>query len=472
MRLLQRFVPLSMRTRLILLVVLTTVAMQLTTWYWLSIYRRNHANTVALEMIAITVHTLQNAIEALPPEQRADFIKRASDARWSLLDGRLPLQARVQRHEEKFGSDTDGPEETINDVRRSLRGLVNRLKTELAPSTRIALSHGPHAELFISIATPEVEAARGRRTWLVIPINQIDPPVQTSLVWLWLTVIAALSAIALWFSWHVTRPITQLVNATDQLASGKPIRVKPSGPSETKILGERFNAMLDSLAASDSMRRTLLAGLPHDLKGPLSRMWLRIEMTEDLALKEGMRQDLQDMQRMTEQFISFLRGTDPDSYSLTPIPLDQWLVERVQTWQSAGSPVGLKHPPTPSTVMGDGMALTRLLDNLIDNALTHGLPPVSISLTCENDWAVLQVSDEGKGIPAERREEALEPFARLDNARTRSGNVGLGLALCVSIARAHAGSLSLGQQDSGGLIVEIRLQLKAPDQIKSDNPSS
>jgi len=178
------------------------------------------------------------------------------------------------------------------------------------------------------------------------------------------------------------------------------------------------------------------------------------------------------MQRMTEQFISFLRGTDPDSYSLTPIPLDQWLIERVQTWQSAGSPVGLKHPPTPSTVMGDGMALARLLDNLIDNALTHGLPPVSISLTCENDWAVLQVSDEGKGIPAERREEALEPFARLDNARTRSGNVGLGLALCVSIARAHAGSLSLEQQDSGGLIVEIRLPLKAPDQIKSDNPSS
>ena len=86
-----------------------------------------------------------------------------------------------------------------------------------------------------------------------------------------------------------------MAEAADQLASGQPQRVQPSGPDETRILGERFNAMLDALAESESVRRTLLAGLPHDLKGPLSRMWLRIEMADDPTLKEGLRKDLQAM---------------------------------------------------------------------------------------------------------------------------------------------------------------------------------
>src|SRR3546814_8407647 len=90
------------------------------------------------------------------------------------------------------------------------------------------------------------------------------------------------------FSWHITRPLTRLAKAADQLAAGQPQRVTPSGPSETRILGERFNAMMDTLAESNAVQRTLLAGLPHDLKGPLSRMWLRIEMVDDPTFKDGM----------------------------------------------------------------------------------------------------------------------------------------------------------------------------------------
>src|SRR3546814_12870745 len=88
------------------------------------------------------------------------------------------------------------------------------------------------------------------------------------------------------FSCHITRPLTRLAKAADQLAAGLPQRVTPSGPTETRILGERFNAMLDTLAESSAVRRTLLAGLPHDLKGPLSRMWLRIAMAADTTFQE------------------------------------------------------------------------------------------------------------------------------------------------------------------------------------------
>jgi two-component system osmolarity sensor histidine kinase EnvZ len=278
----------------------------------------------------------------------------------------------------------------------------------------------------------------------------------------WLGGFGLVLLVAAGFSWHITRPLTRLAEAADKLAAGQPQRVSPSGPHETRVLGQRFNAMLDALAESESVRRTLLAGLPHDLKGPLSRMWLRIEMADDPILKEGLRKDLQDMQHMVDQFIGFVRGTDPAGYRYAPIPLLEWVMERVQTWEGAGTPVHLKvASELPMTVQGDAVALARLLDNLISNALHHAAPPIEVSLDMRDGRAILTVADHGAGIPAERRAEALRPFARLDDARTRSGNVGLGLALAEAITRAHGGVLMLGDAPWGGLSVEIALPLQA-----------
>jgi two-component system osmolarity sensor histidine kinase EnvZ len=106
--------------------------------------------------------------------------------------------------------------------------------------------------------------------------------------------------------------------------------------------------------------------------------------------------------------------------------------------------------------------LSRLLDNLVSNALHHGKPPVLVSLLHEGAWAVLKVSDHGPGIAPEHRDDALRPFVRLDSARTRTGNVGLGLALAEAIAQAHGGALTLGQGPGGGLEVKVRLPIHHP----------
>jgi two-component system osmolarity sensor histidine kinase EnvZ len=247
------------------------------------------------------------------------------------------------------------------------------------------------------------------------------------------------------------------MQATDKLAAGTPAPVDPTGPTELRVLGERFNAMLAALRLSESTKRTLLAGLPHDLKAPLSRMWLRVEMSDEPALKEGLRNDLQDMQHIVDQFIHYLRGTDVESYRFTSFSLDHWLRERVATWQQTGKAVHLDGEPARGSIRGDQVALSRLLDNLIGNALHHGAPPVHVRLVAEAKTAVLTVTDHGPGIPQALRAEALKPFVRLDEARTRSGNVGLGLSLVESIVRAHAGTLTLGQGPEGGLQVEVRL---------------
>ncbi|ANN65810.1 ATP-binding protein [Bordetella bronchialis] len=477
--------PHSLRTRLILLVLGCMLVAQAGTLAVGSHYRHRFVDDVVMDYIVTTIRTLRAAVSEVPAEDRAGFVRDASGGQWHLWARTLPAEAQLARFHggglppppPRDGPSTgerdarlaemreyrrtrpDGPD----DIRRDLRGLVRQLNERLNDGTRVALSRGPRPEVFISLApNPTSEDTPQLREWLVIPLDRLDPPLATPMIITWLAVFGVVLILAGGFSWHITRPITRLAEAADKLAAGQPQRVEPSGPHETRVLGERFNAMLDALQESESVRRTLLAGLPHDLKAPLSRMWLRIEMSDDAALTEGLRKDLRDMQYMVDQFIGFVRGTDPAGYRYAPVPLGEWLAERVQGWQGAGSPVTLRiDSDQPMTVQGDAVALARLLDNLVANALHHGAPPIEVSLAEQDGKAVLSVSDHGAGIPADRRAEALRPFARLDDARTRTGNVGLGLALADAIARAHGGSLTLGTAPGGGLCVEITLPLQA-----------
>lgn len=448
---------------MMLLTLGTIILVQAATFATVSHYRKQFTEEVSVELTATTIRTLRAALAEIPGEERADFVRDASQNQWRLWSRSLPADASLERRRRQQHSEQARRDPPPNDVRRDLRSFVEALNTRLDDDTRVALSRGPAPRLYISLIEDTDAAARGVREWLVIPLDRIARPVATPMIIVWITGMIALLLLSAAFAWHITRPLTRLAKAADQLAAGNPERVEPSGPSETRSLGERFNAMLDTLAESAAVQRTLLAGLPHDLKGPLSRMWLRIEMTDDPALREGMRQDVQDMQRMIDQFISYVRGSDQESYRYAPLPLQAWLQERVSAWQHAGSDVRLSTVPEGEiTLQADELALGRLIDNLITNAHTHGEPPVEIAVTREDEHVVLRVRDHGPGISEERRSEALRPFSRLDEARTRTGSVGLGLALADAIARAHGGTLALGTAAGGGLEVEIRLPVQWP----------
>jgi len=476
-------IPRSLRTRMLLLTLGTIVLVQAATFATVSYYRKQFTEEVSVELTATTIRTLRAALAEIPAHERADFVRVASQNQWRLWSKSLPADASIEnrwrerdRRDERRDRE-DRPPPPHDDVRHSLRAFVDALNLRLDDDTRVGLSRGSEPRMYISlIQDPALDETRRYREWLVIPLDRITRPVATPLIIVWLTGMVLLLLLSAAFAWHITRPLTRLAKAADQLASGKPERVEPSGPSETRSLGERFNAMLDTLAESAAVQRTLLAGLPHDLKGPLARMWLRIEMTDDPALKEGMRQDVQDMQRMIDQFLSYVRGADEASYHYAPLPLRAWLEERVGTWQQAGSEVYLRHAPDEDLeLFADELSLRRLIDNLVSNSLNHGKPPVEISVRkVAPDWVLIELRDHGPGITAERRSEALRPFSRLDEARTRTGSVGLGLALAEMITRAHGGKLSLGDAPGGGLLVSIELPLQRPNvggSGGSDNPN-
>lgn len=439
--------PRSLRARLILLVLGSVLVAQALTLYTLALHQQSQIQAAATNLLVTSITTLQSTLSMVQPGHRERFVRHTSQGQWQLLQRPPPREARFQSEEglEPFPAGAQH-------LRQSLRKLARDVNRALGSSARVAVSADPQPFLYVSIGSS------GPLQWLKIPLDRVDPPLTGKTVAWWLTGLVGLLLIAVGFSWHISRPITRLLKATDDLAKGNPQPVEPSGPAETRQLGARFNAMLDSLRQAQQSQRALLAGLPHDLKGPLARMALRIEMTDDESLKEGLRRDLHDMQQMVEQFLHFLRGQDADRLSCQPLQLDQWLAEQVSEAQALGEPVQWVGERPSLNVNADPVALGRLLSNLISNALEHGQPPVEVSLRSlgPNEVAFC-VSDHGPGIDASDRARAFEPFERLDAARTRTGNVGLGLSLAKGIALAHGGRIELDQAAGGGLAARVVL---------------
>jgi two-component system osmolarity sensor histidine kinase EnvZ len=447
------FVPRTLRARLIGLILVAVLLTQALTLYAVTVYQRQQLQVAATNLLVTSITTLQSAIAMIAPPKRAMFVHHASNGQWQLLQTPPPARARFLSAE-GLRPAADGESHAI---RHSLRRLSRDINRALGSANQVAVTAGPQPYLYVSIDQ------RGPGQWLRIPLDRVDPPITTPMVVWWLMALGFLLLVAAWFSWHITRPITRLVKATDQLALGHPESVVPSGPVETRRLGERFNAMLQSLQQSRRAQQTLLAGLPHDLKGPLSRMALRIEMTDDEMLKLGLKRDLNDMQRMVEQFLDFMRGQDIDRLSMRTLRLDEWLQAQISEEQRLGKPVTLISPQALPvvTIKADAAALNRLLSNLVDNALTHGQPPVQISLETTATEAVLRVTDHGSGIEANDYQRAFEPFERLDQARTKTGSVGLGLSLVKGLVLAHGGRVALGRAPQGGLEVSVFFPLLA-----------
>lgn len=519
-----RLTPLSIRSQILLMMLGTIIVVQAAILYAGNYMREKFLTDVISGHITTTIRFIRATISLIPPEQRAQFIFDASKGKWSLWTRQLPQGSERKRlgrsgagqgHGQGLGFgrqlnaensavfDTERkvtpadrhsaiqqlfphlkeqkepprisrdlyrqnahPQHHIEypsgDIRNDLRQMIVRINQDLDDGTRVGFSRGSQATMYISLL-PELNLLDNTliKEWLVIPLDSIDPHDNNILLLSWLALTALLLLGAGFFAWHITTPLMRLSQSADKLARGIHAKVSPSGPYETRALGERFNAMLNSLEQAKTVQQTLLAGLPHDLKGPLARMRLRLEMCDDEMLKDGMGNDVQEMQGIIEQFISYVRGSDPARYQFSDMDLNLWLDERVGAWEGAGSPVHLRQrPKNPMMISGDSLALGRLVDNLIGNALKHGKPPVEIYLSqTDATHALISVCDHGPGIPAERREEALRAFSRLDSARTKTGSVGLGLALVETITHAHHGTLDLKDSESGGLRVDITLPL-------------
>jgi two-component system osmolarity sensor histidine kinase EnvZ len=219
--------------------------------------------------------------------------------------------------------------------------------------------------------------------------------------------------------------------------------------------------MLANLRQTEHDRALLLAGVSHDLRTPLARLRLGIELANaDPATKHGMVADIEEMDRVIGQFLDFARGGEG---TVQVDDLDALANNVVERYANNGRDVKFDPGATkPRRVRPT--AIKRLIANLIDNALAYGAPPVEVRTAERNGEAVIEVADRGPGIATEDVERLKQPFTRASDSRARAdgaAGAGLGLAIVERIARLHGGRFDLLARDGGGTIARVTLPADA-----------
>ncbi len=252
------------------------------------------------------------------------------------------------------------------------------------------------------------------------------------------------------------RPIKRLARASEAFGRGRHVPYSPAGSIEIRAAGNAFLDMRNRIERQIEQRTLMLSGVSHDLRTPLTRMRLGLSMLDD-AEAEPLLQDVDDMQRMLDEFLSFAKGAgEGEPEDVDPHALVRDLVEEAQRGGRDVTVLEAEGEGT-GTVMLRKVAMRRAVDNLISNGVRYGAR-AEVSVMLSDKTLRIRVEDDGPGIPEDRRVEATRPFTRLDPARNqdKGGGVGLGLAIATDIARAHGGVLRLGESARlGGLRADI-----------------
>lgn len=262
---------------------------------------------------------------------------------------------------------------------------------------------------------------------------------------------------------EVQRPLKQLSVAIARVGTRtSETMVNVSGSSEVRQLATRFNAMLTRLQANEHERRTMLAGITHDLNSPITRLGVRLSLAIEAlernnggsaassGLKrrdlEAMNADLGAIQRITQQFLLFASCDGVEDF--TELRLDALLEESCGSYDDQGLTLDL----APLTARVQPTAIIRAVVNLLDNAYSYGQPPVRLELRRAVDARHFQirVSDTGAGLNEAAFEQAKQPFQRIDPSRGGKGHCGLGLAIAERVARSHGGHLTGERGGHGG----------------------
>jgi len=336
--------------------------------------------------------------------------------------------------------------------------VTHNVRSRLGPATRLAAQVNGVAGVWVSFSIDDdaywafidrdILAAGTGREWVA---------------WaLFATMISLLVAVAI--ARLVNRPLAELSRAAVELGAGRtPPSLPDLGPPEIRTVNRSFNRMVADLEQLERDRAILLAGISHDLRTPLTRLRLELEMSElpDLV-RQAMIGDLDQLDSIVRQFLDYARpapSRPTHTVDLSALALDALSRSRLGATERC---VVTKRIEPGVRVLGHSIDLARALDNLINNALRYGRnasDQLELLLEVRRDGheAVVALTDTGPGIAADQAERLLRPFERGDAARSGSGGAGLGLAIVERIVRVHQGRLVLAANTPAGLRVELRM---------------
>jgi two-component system osmolarity sensor histidine kinase EnvZ len=371
-------------------------------------------------------------------------------------EGRRALLAELNESEgiRVYPGDDSLPEGTLG-TGPVIGHVVAELRRRLGEDTIIYDARGGERALWVSFRIDE------DLFWLELPPARERRPFP----WTWFAwglLVLLLSIIGAYLIVHrITAPLRAAVPAAAAIGRGElPPPLPESGPQEVAALGRAFNEMARDVRSLDQDRKLLLAGISHDLRTPLARLRLGIELLPpgaDALLGTGLVQDIEDMDAIIDQFLSYVReGSNEEAAIDTDLGTAVRAV--VERYERRGQPVRAHAGEMPKVRLRP-LSFQRLLSNLIDNALRHGGGQVEVCAGRSGaSNAQVSVLDRGPGIPEAERARMLQPFQRIGSARTDPGS-GLGLAIVDRIARLHGGRVLLEGREGGGLKVTVELPI-------------
>ena len=402
-----RLWPKTLLYRLVLLVLAGLLLANGLTLSLLLYERMSSARTVMLDNLGYDVATSVAILDRLPADERAAW---------------LPRLARGNYHYQTDAGEP-GP---VPDSWRS-RSIVASLQEALG---------GQYALTMSAIPGPREHIQAHLRLADGSPLT-IDLRPQLPALARWLPVVLVIQPLLLLLcAWlavrQVIRPLSQAARA--------------------------FNAMQARIQRYLKERTQILAAISHDLQTPITRMKLRVEMSEEPMLRDKLMQDLENMTRLVREGIVYARSAEPLLEPTHRLDLNAFLDTLVCDYTDTGQAVTFLPAPTISPLETRPQALRRIMTNLLDNALKYGSEAQVHLLLHDTQWLEIQVRDNGPGIDEAEQDAVLQPFYRIENSRNRhTGGTGLGLAIAAQLATQLHGQLHLHNHPDGGLVVTLRL---------------
>jgi two-component system osmolarity sensor histidine kinase EnvZ len=373
---------------------------------------------------------------------RAALVSARSDLRRELLVD-LSEREGIEIYPAEPGERlTDPP-----DDRPVLQLAIAEIRRQLGADTRVAFARDGVEAFWVSFRIEDDEY------WIMLPRERVER--RLALQWLgWAMLTAALAlAGAFLVVFRVRRPLAALTRAAADIGRGRiPAPLEESGPAEIQTVSRAVNQMTRDLARLEDDRALILAGVSHDLRTPLARLRLGLEMAgADPQLKSGMTADIDDIDRIIGQFLDFARAARGEP--LAAVDLAALAREIAGRYREAGHALADEIVAVPELPLRP-LAVRRLISNLLDNAFRYGEKDVRLRVVPQSGGAAVEVLDRGPGIPAGEVERLKQPFTRIETeaARSGKGGSGLGLAIVDRIARMHGGTFDLVPREGGGLI--------------------
>jgi two-component system, OmpR family, osmolarity sensor histidine kinase EnvZ len=358
----------------------------------------------------------------------------------------------------------------------AFRHIVERLQKQLGETVEIRWgSRLDQAIVWIRFPVASAASSKGsafdersRDVWVGFPLRNVDAgELPRRFIGFMVLATIALLLGTFWFTRRLTRPLSELSRAVETVAEGRrPEPLPEDGPSEIAAVSRNVNKMAANLEQLETDRKTMLAGISHDIRTPLARLRLASEISiADASARRDVAADIDEIDRIVTQFLDFARG-EPNE-APTQMRVDEAL-SHIAEKAAANSQnvewiVDSNNPAHQAFMELYPAAFERMFMNLIENAHRYGKPPVQLTASLIDGKLELAVIDHGDGIVAADAERLKQPFVRGDSARGGTIGAGLGLAIVDRLARWHKGTFDIGRRAGGGNAARIVVPVARAD---------